>query len=197
MKIKLIIIIVFPLLIFLSGKDVSNSKIIRNTNQELTELVKDSLYVSKYEVTNGQYKVFLYHLKQNGEITKYSECLYDSVVWTKQFPGASNEPMMKYYHSHPAYSNYPASNLTYQSAKHYCAWLTDEYNSSQRRKFEQVLFRLPSEKEWLLAAKSSQYSIYPDNEERIRYHANLKYRTGVLGNFDYASDGGLYATMKA
>jgi formylglycine-generating enzyme required for sulfatase activity len=80
--------------------------------------------------------------------------LLDTTKWAKE-EGTSN-PMVKFYHSHPSYDNFPVVTVTYESAVNYCKWLTGINNSDPKRKFKKVIFRLPSEEEWVYAATAGK-----------------------------------------
>jgi formylglycine-generating enzyme required for sulfatase activity len=44
-------------------------------------------------------------------------------------------------------------NISHDAAQRYCAWITKVYNASpEKKKFRKVLFRLPTEQEWITAA---------------------------------------------
>jgi len=47
---------------------------------------------------------------------------------------------------------FPAMDMSFEAAQLYCEWLTSQYNVQKDRKFNKVKFRLPSEKEWTMAA---------------------------------------------
>ncbi|MDP1747337.1 MAG: SUMF1/EgtB/PvdO family nonheme iron enzyme [Bacteroidota bacterium] len=129
--------------------------------------IKDGLYASKYEVSNKLYITFLNSLKRSNKTNLLSIAQIDSVKWTDKL--TYNEPYVHYYHSHPAYQNYPLVNISYEGADLYCAWLTEQYNFDKKRKFKKVLFRLPSEKEWILAAQAGDSSaIYPWEGKELR-----------------------------
>jgi formylglycine-generating enzyme required for sulfatase activity len=58
--------------------------------------------------------------------------------------------------------NFPVSNIGYESAVEFCNWKTSQYNKNPKRKFNKVIFRLPTEKEWEFAASGgSAYYQYP------------------------------------
>ena len=119
--------------------------------------VYDSLYASKYELSNKLYRMFEYDLLKSNQSEFFKIALIDSNVWT-----SPNEPMVIYYHRHPNYNDYPVVGVSHEAAKLFCTWLTDKYNSSPKRKFKKVLFRLPTEKEWELAAGGGrQNADYP------------------------------------
>lgn len=115
--------------------------------------VSKNLFVGKCEVTQGEYNLFLENLKRAGNTDLYATCLYDSTQWKVNVLAQSfNDPMMNLYHWHPAYQNYPIVNISYEAAKAYCQWLTDQYNSQRKRTYTQVVFRLPTPEEWRNAA---------------------------------------------
>ena len=126
--------------------------------------VHDSLYASKYELSNLLYRVFFFSIEQDLKNPHHTELLkiatVDSNVWSPKLD--VNEPMTRFYFRHPAYNDYPVVGVSHEAAKLFCTWLTDKYNSSPKRKFKKVLFRLPTEKEWELAAGGGrQNADYP------------------------------------
>lgn len=119
-----------------------------NKFEETFSKINDKFYMSKYEVTNLQYLTFIEELKKNNEIEKYNIAQIDTSQWnTVQY-----EPYASLYHRHPAYSNYPVVNISYEGALLFCEWLTNKYNTYSKKKFKKVLFRLPTKEEWENAA---------------------------------------------
>ena len=136
------------------NKDIFNLKEIENSVSKINE----SIYAGKYEVSNVLYREFEYDLRINNS-NLLKEILPDTLNWRDKL--CFNEPYVEFYYRHPAYSNYPVVNITYQDAIYFCEWLTKKYNENSKRKFKKVLFRLPTEKEWELAARGgSKNSIY-------------------------------------
>lgn len=113
--------------------------------------INDSIYAGKYEVSNFLYTYFLKDLKANNktELLKYTQI--DSSGWLDRLMFL--EPFATYYHKHPAYANYPVVNISYEGVNLFCNWLTENYNKYPKRKFKKVIFRLPTEKEWKIAAR--------------------------------------------
>ncbi len=110
----------------------------------------DSFYISKYEVSNGQYLEFLSEIIQT-DTNYYKKMLPDTLVWREKF--AYNEPFVEYYLRHPHYRNYPVVGVSYEQAEFFCDWLTKKYLNEQRRKYKKVCFKLPTDEQWVFAAK--------------------------------------------
>lgn len=131
--------------------------------------INNRLYASKYEVSNKLYMIFLNSLKQSNNKSLLAIAQIDTLKWLNKVPAIINESYVHYYHSHPAYQSYPVVNISYEAAKLFCEWLTVQYNSHPKRKFKKVLFRLPSEKEWIEAAQAGDSSaVYPWQGNELR-----------------------------
>ncbi|CAG5081794.1 formylglycine-generating enzyme family protein [Parvicella tangerina] len=155
-------------------------------------LFDDNLYASETEVTNLQYRMFLTNLKKSRNMELYNKCLYDSSKWVTALDNYT-EPIRDNYHWHPAYDEYPVVNISYEAANEYCNWLTQQYNTQRKRKYTQVLFRLPTEPEWRhLAAsgKPANNTCFKDDQitnEKGCYLTNIK-----TGENDFQADGGFF-----
>jgi formylglycine-generating enzyme required for sulfatase activity len=73
-------------------------------------------------------------------------------------------------HAHPDNDYCPVQNIAYAGAKGFCEWLTEWYNSSRwgdTKKYKKVVFRLPSESEWMTAAHGGRNAsfLYPYGNE--------------------------------
>lgn len=108
-----------------------------------------SFLLSKGEITNGEYNTFLNDLRANGEFDKLAIAMIDSSQWNNA--KIDFTPMVKHYHSHEAFKNYPVVNITKEAAVLYCEWLTKQFNSLLPEG-QQLIFRLPLKAEWLRAA---------------------------------------------
>ena len=175
----------------------SNSFNPKSIQKSLAE-VYDNLYASKYEVSNKVYSDFLISLKQNGQTEKYQIAMFDTSAW-------GDSPYTQYYHKHPAYYEYPAVNISYEGASLFCEWLTEQYNASANRKFKKVVFRLPTEQEWVAAAKAGNAeanypwkytSVVNEKGEAYCNHSlsAIGLRPGESGKSDYAD---ITATVKS
>jgi formylglycine-generating enzyme required for sulfatase activity len=136
--------------------------------------ISGSLYASKFEVSNKNYREFLTVLIKENRMSELSIARIDTLKWNENISSFSNNPYVDYYHKHPAYNDYPVVNVSYEAAQLYCEWLTLIYNSSPKRKFNKVKFRLPSEKEWEMAARGGDsLAKYPWKGEFLRNKKGL------------------------
>jgi formylglycine-generating enzyme required for sulfatase activity len=186
----------------LENKEASNSILI-NTLLDVKTIEKNMLpinekvFVAKYETSNEEYKKFLINLQRSKKNGLYSAAMYDSTGWKKKFQYAFNDPMVENYHFHPAYQNYPIVNISFEGAKAYCEWLTQQYNAQRKRKYTQVVFRLPTEQEWKQAAGSGNITAKtPFQNDNIQnaekcYLANIKVAEGK-----FLDDGAFHTASK-
>jgi len=134
------------------------SKLIEDLLQNVPD--KQNLSVSKFEVSNQLYHLFL----NSSDKIKYAS---DNSLWLSEmdYPRRiSND-----YTSHPQYKNYPVVNITKEGAQAFCKWLTLEYNKFPNKKLKNIEFRLPTEEEWEMAAKGGlDLSPYPWGGPYIR-----------------------------
>jgi formylglycine-generating enzyme len=156
-------------ILFFAGKDkkAREEKLDLKKVEKSLAKVTDKLYACKYEATNLEYRIFLKDLKSNKQFDLYNQSIIDSMGWNERnvhynVNGKNTDinPNAIYYHTHEAYNNYPIVNITHQGVENYCKWLTDKYNSYQKRKFKKVIFRLPTEKEWIRAAEDTLMTSY-------------------------------------
>ena len=147
----LVFMVAIALMSFAIEKD--NKEDILNFKDFEKSLVplKGNIYACKYEVSNTLYREFINSLIKEGKSDLLKVAMVDSLNWRDKL--AYNEPYVQFYFRHPAYDNYPVVNVTYEGANLFCKWLTDVYNANPKRKYKKVTFRLPSEKEWEVAAK--------------------------------------------
>jgi formylglycine-generating enzyme required for sulfatase activity len=123
------------------------------------------------EVSNKMYNEYLYWLKTKSTEAEYNSALPDSTGWRDKI--AFCEPYVFYYHQHPAYMHYPAVNITQQQARKYCQWVQErylEYLQSINSPIEKIVVRLPTEAEWMKAARKGlpDDAIFPWEGESFR-----------------------------
>ena len=112
-----------------------------------------SFYMQKTEISNLEYRTFLFDLLIQGRKDEFLKARPDYKQWSilaKQ----ENSPYEQHYFSHPAYDNYPVVNISREAAEMYCVWLTKEMISTVEDKKKQQYndVRIPVREEWTLAA---------------------------------------------
>jgi len=176
--------------------------------------VMDTMYIPLEEAYNGQRTVDVEKLvfkykyldmeaaarqkkgsRKDFIITEETKIYPDTTVWIKDFAYSYNEPMHNDYFWHSAYDDYPVVGVSWQQAKAFCQWRTDNKNSYKKQRGQELVnrFRLPSEAEWEYAARGGlEGATYPwggpyTKNDRGCFMANFKPLRG-----DYAADQALY-----
>ncbi len=88
-----------------------------------------SFYMDETEVSNIDYKEYLYWIKRVfGESYPevYLNSVPDTLVWREEL--AYNEPFVETYFRHPSYDEYPVVGVNWLQANEYCRWRTDRVN---------------------------------------------------------------------
>ncbi len=119
----------------------------------------------------------------------------DTMVWIRTFQASFNEPMLRTYFYHVAFSDYPVVGVTWEQAHAFCHWRTKYYKEFTGNGAIQD-YRLPTEAEWEYAARGGKrMAMYPWGNNYARdkdgcFLANFKPYRG-----SYADDIGT-TTMK-
>jgi formylglycine-generating enzyme required for sulfatase activity len=158
------------------------------TNPPGTVKVADNLFLDIAEISNAAWAEYRNWLKNKyGENSaEYLASALDTNVWRDKL--FYNEPYVKYYHSHPAYKDYPVVGVSYEQAVAYCNWRSDrvnelyyfkkhklKYHADSNYVVEQIVkYRLPNKAEWEKFAAV-------DFDEKTKTKANKKQH--VLYNY--------------
>ena len=126
-------------------------------------IIGQYLFMAESEVSNQEYRIYLDWLKKH-KPNEYFANYPDTSKWGSTSTYCA--PYIQYYFQHPAYKNFPLVNLTQRQALNYCAWLHDslaKYFEAQNSSIAQFVVRLPTEQEWMHAARGGlpQSAIYP------------------------------------
>jgi formylglycine-generating enzyme required for sulfatase activity len=124
-----------------------------------TVKVQENFYADRTEISNLDYREFIYWLKTN-----YGE---DSQEYLLQLPDTTlldyqTSKMYDLYFRHPEFNHYPVCLVSYEQAISYCKWRTDrvnEYIYLKNNKLKVLpenlmdvpkyyVYKLPSEREW-------------------------------------------------
>ncbi|MBL7782686.1 MAG: SUMF1/EgtB/PvdO family nonheme iron enzyme [Saprospiraceae bacterium] len=162
------------------------------------------LYAAETETTNAQYDRFLQDLLKNRDFQQLELCKTAKTDWRTFLPDSlKNRPdAVIFPHGRPEQPEMPVQNISHEAAERYCNWMTAVYNAStERKKFKKVVFRLPTEAEWMLAAAGGiQNAAYPWGGYYVRnskgcYLVNMKVEepcTGCTGKGGPDADGGFF-----
>ncbi len=87
----------------------------------------------------------------------------DRITLRQDFTRDPNEVHSAFRSLHPDGENAPVQNISHAAAQQYCEWITRVYNcNTGKKKFKKVLFRLPTQEEWTLAAAGGKKQVpYP------------------------------------
>jgi gliding motility-associated lipoprotein GldJ len=123
-----------PGLVFVEGGTFTMGRVeedfMKDWNNIPRQVTVSSFYMDESEVTNVDYREYLYYLRRVYDYDYYPEiyksALPDTLVWRD--PLAYNEVYVESYLRHPAYNFYPVVGVSWVQAMKYCAWRTDRVN---------------------------------------------------------------------
>jgi formylglycine-generating enzyme required for sulfatase activity len=156
---------------------------INGKKTDLVSVGKTNLYACQFEVTNYDWLCFLNWIRKTKGEDEYLKNLPDTLVWRSHL--SYREQFAQYYLRHPAYRDYPVVGVSYEQALNFCNYLTETGNILLKdKKVKKILFRLPTEEEWELAARGGlpEGTIFPWGTSNYRKE-NGKYKGSLQANF--------------
>lgn len=173
-----------------------------NSDNDTRQVTVQSFYMDQEEVSNLNWKEFLYYVENGSEGTevvemKVEELYPDTMLWSRDL--AFNEPLVHSYYQHPSFDMYPVVGINWHQANEYCKWRTAFVNqqrlSQKGKKGEDAVlypdFRLPTEAEWEYAARGLLESEIYAWEGRSLRNIRGKFRANFKrGRGDYSGWGG-------
>lgn len=123
-----------PGLVFVEGGTFTMGQVeedfYKDWNNIPRQVTVHSFYMDENEVTNVDYREYLYWLRRVFDYDYYPEiytsALPDTLVWRDQL--SYNEKMVENYFRYPAYNFYPVVGVNWIQATKYCSWRTDRVN---------------------------------------------------------------------
>ncbi len=104
-------------------------------------------YISSLETSNELYGLFLEDMAKQNQENAILHAPIDR-LWSKVTP----LKVYQHYSQEGIFKQHPAVNISKSSAEAFCSWLTEKYNTNRKRTYKKVVFSLPTEEEWMLAA---------------------------------------------
>lgn len=143
------------------------------------------LWAARTELTNLQYKEFLWHIKKDLGDSVHRIMIPDTNCWNKNLSYSS--PYIHYYLQDSKYNEFPLVGISHNQAKAYCEWLTrilnQVYQDDEKHPVYELVVRLPNEEEWENAAKAGNPSaIFPWEGTKLR-NQEKKYESNLMANF--------------
>lgn len=135
-----------------------------------------SFYMQNYEVTNLEYRTFLFDLLLQNKKAEFLKAKPDQSLWINTLNSSNYNLYQDHYFSEKRFDSYPVVNISQEGAELYCNWLNELVKNTDQT----ILVRLPYESEWEFAAKGGLNGSYPWGTD------SMQNKTGCfLANFNY------------
>ncbi|MEK6479821.1 SUMF1/EgtB/PvdO family nonheme iron enzyme [Catalinimonas sp. 4WD22] len=146
-------------------------------NEEQQQL--DHFYISKYEVSNAQYQAFLDDLKaqEKDELYALAQPKTQKPASWQKMP-LVNDSYFPEYFSYKGFADFPVLGISYPAAQAYCKWLSEKASKEVSGQYN-IQFRLPTEAEWIRAARGETQNEYAWGSPYLRdgkgyFYCNFK-----------------------
>jgi formylglycine-generating enzyme len=150
-----------------------------------TDLHKAAQRSNSYDYQTQSYKGGITG-RQDFIVVKSTPVYPDTLVWVRDFTYSYNEPWTMKYFSHPAFYEYPVVGVTWEQAKAFCHWRTQQKQNQLNAHDIMPIhdYRLPTEAEWEYAARGGKmgnkypWGGYYTSNDKGCYLANFKPHRG-------------------
>ena len=138
-------------------------------------------YIQITEVSNIEYKTFLFDLLIHGDKNGFLAAKPDQSLWNTIYDPLLGKYYEDHYFSDKRYNDYPVVNVSRQGAELYCQWLQAETEQLATEKNSSFIrtYALPDDQEWAYAAQGGKGDVdYPWGGPYVRnpsgiYMANI------------------------
>lgn len=146
-----------------------------------------AFYMQKTEVSNLEYRTFLFDLLIQGRKEEFLKAKPDQHQWVV-FSGGGMRSLEENYFSNENTNDYPVVNVSREGAELYCKWITQELRKfvGEEKSNAYNDARIPFREEWVKAASVEGKQLpYPWYGEQIRNSDGAIQANCVLG---YSND---------
>lgn len=152
-----------------------------------------SYYMQRTEVTNLEYRTFLFDLVMQNRLEEFLVAKPDEDMWIKMFDKDA-KVLAELYFSHPAYDEYPVVNISRSGAELYCKWLDEEVQKFAKNKPLPFFHpRIPTRQEWVNAASvQGKKTTFPWGGEAIQNEEQCYLANHKPTDSTYFDDGGFF-----
>lgn len=114
-----------------------------------------AFYMSAGEITNKEYRVFLFDLLINGRKEDFLKAKPNQHLWKNVENVSTYDHLEKEYFTEKKYDFFPVVNISVQGAELFCQWLQEEVAKirTDDPRIPELTIRLPYENEWMHAAQ--------------------------------------------
>lgn len=135
-------------------------------------------YMQNHEVTNLEYRTFLFDLLIQNRKDEFLKAKPIQTQWINSNNTNLFDHLKDVYFSDKFYNEYPVVNITAKAAMLYCNWLNELLMTREDGKLHYEI-KLPTDIEWMYAAKGGLQGSYPWGTDSIQNKNNA-----FLANFN-------------
>lgn len=153
--------------------------------------------IQKNEVTNIEYKTFLFDLLIQNRKEDFLKAKPDQKKWTELY-GTDMKSMEDAYFAEDAFNEYPVVNVSREGAEMYCVWFSQQLHAYTDARNEAPFndVRLPYRPEWIYAANGGDDSrVFPWASDSIKNEKSCYLANHAPDTKKLADDGG-FNTVK-